>query len=286
MTATARRRAADRASRRLAARHAAAAAGDASSGSACWPRLAIAVVVPRRRCSSYVVNDGWPPARHATCCANMPVHAAARDGRRAVGHHRHALGHRLTALFTIPIGVWRRSTSRSTPTRPLVQPAHRAQHPEPRGRPVDRLRHPRPRRHRPRPRPRAAPCSTAALTLSLLVLPIVIISTREAIRAVPSSIRDGLARARRDAVADDLAAGPARQPCPGIATGTILALSRAIGEAAPLLLLGAADVRHVQPRRRPQRSSPSLPIQIYNWITQPAGGVRRRSPPPRSSCCS
>ena len=77
-----------------------------------------------------------------------------------------------------------------------------------------------------------------ALTLSLLVLPIVIIASREAIRAVPPSIREGA-----------LALGATRwqmiwrqvlpAAVPGIATGSILALSRAIGETAPLILIGA-----------------------------------------------
>ncbi|WP_433332900.1 phosphate ABC transporter permease PstA [Spirillospora sp. CA-294931] len=108
---------------------------------------------------------------------------------------------------------------------------------------------------------------TAALTLSLLVLPVVIISAREAIRAVPGSIRQG-----------SLALGATQwqtiwrqvlpASVPGIATGTILALSRAIGEAAPLLLLGA--VTHIT--FNPESINDSytvLPIQIFNWIKQP-----------------
>ncbi len=108
---------------------------------------------------------------------------------------------------------------------------------------------------------------TASLTLSLLVLPIVIISAREAIRAVPNSIRDG-----------SLALGATpwqtiyRQvlpaSIPGIATGTILALSRAIGEAAPLLLLGAVTYIAFNPQNLMDLYT-VLPIQIFNWIGQP-----------------
>jgi phosphate transport system permease protein len=108
---------------------------------------------------------------------------------------------------------------------------------------------------------------TAALTLSLLVLPVVIIASREAVRAVPNSIRQG-----------SLALGATQwqtiwrqvlpAAVPGIATGTILALSRAIGEAAPLLLLGA--VTHI--RFNPQSLTDAytvLPIQIFNWVREP-----------------
>jgi len=107
---------------------------------------------------------------------------------------------------------------------------------------------------------------TAALTLSLLVLPVVIISSREAIRAVPNSIRDG-----------SLALGATKwqtvwrqvlpSAVPGIATGSILALSRAIGEAAPLLLLGAVTYVAFNPNSLGSAYT-VLPIQIYNWISQ------------------
>ena len=105
------------------------------------------------------------------------------------------------------------------------------------------------------------------LTLSLLVLPVVIIASREAIRSVPSSIRLG-----------SLALGASpwqtvrRQvlpaAVPGIATGSILALSRAIGEAAPLLLLGALTFITFNPTGV-QSPFTVLPIQIFNWISRP-----------------
>ena len=107
----------------------------------------------------------------------------------------------------------------------------------------------------------------AALTLSLLVLPIVIIASREAIRAVPKSIRLG-----------SLALGATRwqtirrlvlpAAVPGIAPGSILALSRAIGEAAPLILLGGLTFITFNPDGLDSAFT-VLPIQIFNWISRP-----------------
>jgi phosphate transport system permease protein len=105
------------------------------------------------------------------------------------------------------------------------------------------------------------------LTLSLLVLPIVIISAREAIRAVPDSIRQGslaLGATQWQTIRRQVL--PAA--IPGIATGTILALSRAIGEAAPLVLLGALTFITFNPERL-DSSFTVLPIQIFNWISRP-----------------
>ncbi|MDQ4040337.1 MAG: phosphate ABC transporter permease PstA [Actinomycetota bacterium] len=106
-----------------------------------------------------------------------------------------------------------------------------------------------------------------ALTLGLLVLPVVIIAAREAIRAVPSSIREG-----------SLALGATQwqtiwrqvlpAAVPGIATGVILALSRAIGETAPLILVGAATFVAFNPSGLDSGFT-ALPLQIFNWISQP-----------------
>lgn len=107
---------------------------------------------------------------------------------------------------------------------------------------------------------------TASLTLSLLVLPIVIIASREAIRAVPNSIRDGsyaLGATKWQTVWRQVLP----QAVPGMATGTILALSRAIGEAAPLLLLGGLAFVTFNPTGV-QSPFTVLPIQIFNWIGQ------------------
>ena len=104
---------------------------------------------------------------------------------------------------------------------------------------------------------------TAALTLSLLILPIIIISTREALRAVPRNIRDGsLALGATEWQTASRQTLPAA--IPGIATGVILSLSRAVGEAAPLLLLGAVTFITFNPTG-PLSGYTPLPIQIFNW---------------------
>jgi len=106
----------------------------------------------------------------------------------------------------------------------------------------------------------------AAVTLSLLVLPVVIISTREALRAVPNSIRLGslaLGATKWQTIWKQLL--PAAVP--GTATGSILALSRAIGEAAPLLLLGALAYISFNPDGVLSQFT-VLPVQIYDFIKQ------------------
>jgi phosphate transport system permease protein len=105
-----------------------------------------------------------------------------------------------------------------------------------------------------------------ALTLSLLVLPIVIISAREAIRAVPDSIRQGslaLGATQWQTIRRQVL--PAAVP--GMATGSILALSRAIGEAAPLVLLGALTFITFNPDGVGSAFT-VLPIQIFNYTSQ------------------
>ena len=105
-----------------------------------------------------------------------------------------------------------------------------------------------------------------AMILSLLVLPIVIVSSREAIRAVPDSIRQGayaLGATQWQVISRQVL--PAA--IPGIATGSILALARAIGETAPLLLVGALTYVAVNPTLL--GSFTALPIQIYQWIARP-----------------
>jgi len=106
---------------------------------------------------------------------------------------------------------------------------------------------------------------TGSITLALLVLPIVVIASREAIRAVPQSIRAGslaLGATRWQTVYRQVL--PAA--IPGIATGAILALSRAIGEAAPLLMLGVSFVRFNPDGL--MSTFTALPVQIYNWTTE------------------
>jgi phosphate transport system permease protein len=106
-----------------------------------------------------------------------------------------------------------------------------------------------------------------SLTLGLLVLPVVIIAAREAIRAVPPSIREGslaLGATQWQTVRRQVL--PAAVP--GIATGVILALSRAIGETAPLIVVGAATFVAFNPSGLDSPFT-ALPIQIFNWISQP-----------------
>ena len=105
------------------------------------------------------------------------------------------------------------------------------------------------------------------LTLGLLVLPVLIVAGREAIRAVPPSIREG-----------SMALGATKwqtiwkqtlpAALPGIATGTILALSRAIGETAPLIVIGAAAFATSAPTGVFDDVT-ALPIQIFSWISDP-----------------
>jgi phosphate ABC transporter permease subunit PstA len=106
-----------------------------------------------------------------------------------------------------------------------------------------------------------------ALALALLILPVIIITTREALRAVPQEIRDGsLALGATPWQTASKQTLPAALP--GIATGTILALSRAMGEAAPLLLLGVAVYITYDPNGLLSGFT-TLPIQIFNWTSAP-----------------
>ncbi len=108
---------------------------------------------------------------------------------------------------------------------------------------------------------------TASITLALLVLPTVILASREAIRAVPSSIRQGslaLGATRWQTIRHQVL--PAS--IPGIATGVILAVSRAIGETAVLIPLGAATFVTYDPSG-PFSGFTAIPLQIYNWVSQP-----------------
>ncbi|MGH8999885.1 MAG: phosphate ABC transporter permease PstA [Acidimicrobiia bacterium] len=113
---------------------------------------------------------------------------------------------------------------------------------------------------------------TAALTLALLVLPMVIIASREAIRAVPNSIRLGaLALGATKWQTTRRQVLPAA--IPGIATASILALSRAMGEAAPLILLGGATFITYNPDGIDSGYT-TLPILIFSWIKEPRDDYR------------
>jgi phosphate transport system permease protein len=117
------------------------------------------------------------------------------------------------------------------------------------------------------------------LTLSLLILPIIVITTQEALRSVPGSLRQAalaLGATRWQVVRGHVLPSA----LPGILTGTILGLSRAIGETAPLLMVGAAGSILQLPRGPLDRYS-ALPVEIYNFARQPdpkfqpvvAGGI-------------
>jgi len=108
--------------------------------------------------------------------------------------------------------------------------------------------------------------AAGALTMSLLILPVIVITSREAIRAVPGSIRQAafaLGATRWQVTRDHVL--PAALP--GILTGVILAMSRAIGETAPLIMIGALTYVAFLPRG-PADSFTALPIQIFNWASR------------------
>ena len=118
-----------------------------------------------------------------------------------------------------------------------------------------------------------------ALTLGLLILPVIVIATQEALRSVPPSLRQAalaLGATRWQVVRDHVL--PAALP--GVLTGTILGLSRAIGETAPLLMVGAAGALYVMPSG-PRSLYTALPVEIYNYAKDPnpafqtvaAGGI-------------
>lgn len=110
------------------------------------------------------------------------------------------------------------------------------------------------------------------LTLGLLVLPVIVIAGREAIRAVPRSIREGalaLGATKWQTVSRQVL--PAALP--GFMTGIILAVSRALGETAPLITMGALTLVTFVPDSLLSRFT-ALPIQIYNWTSRPQTAFR------------
>ena len=121
---------------------------------------------------------------------------------------------------------------------------------------------------------------TAGLTLALLILPIVIVSTREAIRAIPAMIREGayaVGATRWQTVKDHIVP----YSMPGILTGVIIGLSRAIGETAPIITIGALTFIAFLPPSPVTAEFPFLsfewlqapftvmPIQMFNWTSRP-----------------
>jgi phosphate transport system permease protein len=113
---------------------------------------------------------------------------------------------------------------------------------------------------------------SAGLTMALLILPVIIINAQEALRAVPRSLREaafGLGATRWQTVWGHVLP----YALPGILTGTILALSRAIGETAPLIVVGASTFIVSDPTG-PFSKFTALPIQIYNWTSRPQDQFR------------
>jgi phosphate transport system permease protein len=113
---------------------------------------------------------------------------------------------------------------------------------------------------------------SAGLTLGLLILPVIIINAQEAIKAVPNSLRQagmGLGATKWQTIW----AHVLPNALPGILTGTILAVSRAIGETAPLVVVGASTFITVDPTN-PFSKFTTLPIQIYQWTSRPQDEFR------------
>jgi phosphate transport system permease protein len=113
---------------------------------------------------------------------------------------------------------------------------------------------------------------SAGLTLGLLILPLIIINGQEAIRTVPNSLRQasyGLGATKWQTVWHHVLPNA----LPGILTGTILAISRAIGETAPLVVVGASTFITVDPSG-PFSKFTTLPIQIYQWTARPQDEFR------------
>lgn len=113
---------------------------------------------------------------------------------------------------------------------------------------------------------------SGGLTMALLILPIIIINAQEAIRSVPNSLRQasyGLGATKWQTIWSHVLP----VALPGILTGTILSMSRAIGETAPLIVVGASTFITTDPEG-PFAKFTVLPIQIYNWTSQPSEQFR------------
>lgn len=108
---------------------------------------------------------------------------------------------------------------------------------------------------------------SGGLTLALLIMPVIIVATRESLKAVPDSLRTAgmsLGATRWQTVRDQILP----VAFPGILTGAILGLSRAIGETAPLIVIGAQTFVAFLPENL-RSSFSALPIQIFNWTSRP-----------------
>jgi phosphate transport system permease protein len=129
---------------------------------------------------------------------------------------------------------------------------------------------------------------TAGLTLALLILPIVIVATRESIRAIPGMIREGayaLGATKWQTTADHIIP----YATPGIMTGVIIGMARAIGETAPIITIGALTFIAFLPDSPVQTQPPFLsfewlwspftvmPIQMFNWTSRPEAAFHQNA---------
>jgi phosphate transport system permease protein len=113
---------------------------------------------------------------------------------------------------------------------------------------------------------------SAGLTMALLILPVIIINGQEAIKAVPNSLREaayGVGATKWQTTWNHVLPNA----IPGILTGTILAMSRAIGETAPLIIIGASTYITYNPDSMFSKFT-TLPIQIYQWTSRPQDEFR------------
>lgn len=107
----------------------------------------------------------------------------------------------------------------------------------------------------------------AGFTMSLLILPVIIVASQEAIRSVPSEIREasyGMGATKWQTIIKIVLPSA----IPGVLTGAILALSRAVGETAPLVVIGVPVIIHFLPNG-PLSQFTALPMQIYDWAKRP-----------------
>lgn len=108
---------------------------------------------------------------------------------------------------------------------------------------------------------------SGALTMAMLILPIIIVSSQEALKTVPKELKEGsfaLGTTKWDTISGVIIP----YAMPGILTGTILAVSRALGEAAPLVLVGGASAIWFSPKGVFDQFT-TLPLQIFNWSARP-----------------
>jgi phosphate transport system permease protein len=129
---------------------------------------------------------------------------------------------------------------------------------------------------------------SAGLTLALLILPVVIVATREAIRSIPASIREGayaVGATKWQTTSDHIL----RYAAPGIMTGVIIGMARAIGETAPVITIGALTFIAFLPPSPIQTEFPFLsfewlvspftvmPIQMFNWTSRPEAAFHQNA---------